>query len=128
MLLIFVQLIYLPFLTQGGGQLSADVCQRIREAPIVYVSAISGFEIGIKYEKRKLILPALPADWFKIIIKHHDLQILPLDLQVCIRSTQLPAIHNDPCDRMIIASAELHHLTVITGDSTFKKYGIETKC
>ncbi|MEA3436237.1 MAG: hypothetical protein U9R43_07200 [Thermodesulfobacteriota bacterium] len=29
------------------------------------------------------------------------LQILPLDLQVCIRSTQLPAIHNDPCNRMI---------------------------
>lgn len=118
----------LLWLTQGGGQLSADVCQRIREAPIVYVSAISGFEVGIKYEKRKLILPALPADWFKIIIKHHDLRILPLDLQVCIRSTQLPAIHNDPCDRMIIASAELHHLTVVTGNATFKEYGIETTC
>jgi PIN domain nuclease of toxin-antitoxin system len=56
----------LLWLAQGGGQLSADVCRLIREAPIVYVSAISGFEVGIKYEKRKLILPALPADWFKI--------------------------------------------------------------
>ncbi len=118
----------LLWLAQGGGLLSKKVCQRLTEEPFVYVSAISGFEVGIKYAQRKLSLPALPADWFRIIVKHHDLQVLPLDLEICIRSTQLPAIHNDPCDRMIIASAEIHRLIIVTGDKIFKEYDIETIC
>ena len=38
----------LLWLAQGGGQLSPDVLKRLAEAPFVYVSAISGFEVGIK--------------------------------------------------------------------------------
>ena len=115
----------LLWLSQGGGQLSDEVCRRIKKTPIVYVSAISGFEVAIKYRKGKLGLPAEPADWFAAIIKHHDLQVLPMDLQTCIRSAQLPSIHSDPCDRMIIASAEIYNQIIVTGDTIFEKYGVK---
>ncbi len=118
----------LLWLSQGGGQLSAGVLQKLAEAPFVYVSAISGFEIGIKYKKRKLELPAPPSDWFNVIVKHHDLQVLPLNLEICIRSTELPPIHQDPCDRMIIASAQILRLAVVTADSIFEAYEVETVC
>jgi PIN domain nuclease of toxin-antitoxin system len=36
--------------------------QRIEAAPLVYVSAISGFEVGIKVQKSKLVLPARAAE------------------------------------------------------------------
>ena len=100
--------------------------RKLAEAPFVYVSAISGFEIGIKYRKGKLELPAPPSDWFKVILEHHDLQILSLDLEICMRSTQLPSFHNDPCDRMIIATAQTHRLRVVTADPIFKTYEVET--
>lgn len=115
----------LLWLTQGGGSLSAETCERINAAPAVYVSAISGFEIGIKHQKGKLELPARPADWFAAILAHHDIQVLPLDLSVCIRATELPAIHHDPCDRLIIATAESHRLPVVTADPIFQQYGID---
>jgi PIN domain nuclease of toxin-antitoxin system len=51
-------------------------------------------------------------------------EVLPLDLEVCMCSTELPAIHADPCDRMIIAAAQVHHLPVVTPDPIFAQYGI----
>jgi PIN domain nuclease of toxin-antitoxin system len=116
----------LLWLAQGGGALSEVALQRIDATPVVYVSAISGFEIGIKVQKGKLVLPARPADWFAAVLEHHDLEVLPLDLEVCIRSVELPAIHTDPCDRMIIAAAQVHRFPVATTDPIFTHYGIET--
>jgi PIN domain nuclease of toxin-antitoxin system len=115
----------LLWLAQGEGELSEVAWQRIDVAPVVYISAISGFEIGIKVQKGKLALPARPADWFTAVLAHHNLEVLPLDLEICIRSTELPAIHADPCDRMIIAAAQVHHLPVVTTDPIFAQYGIE---
>ena len=115
----------LLWLAQGGGALSKTALQRIDEALVVYVSAISGFEIGIKVQKGKLALPAPPADWFAAVLAHHALKVLPLELEVCLRLTALPAIHADPCDRMIIAAAQVHHVPVVTTDPIFVRYGIE---
>ena len=52
----------LLWVAQGGGALSAAALQCIDTAPVVYVSAISGFAIGIKVQKGKLHLPVPPAD------------------------------------------------------------------
>ena len=115
----------LLWLAQGGGELSEAALQSIEAASVVYVSAISGFEIGIKVQKGKLELPARPANWFAAVLEHHGIEVLPLVLEVCIRATELPAIHADPCDRMIIAAAQMHHFPVVTTDALFSRYGIE---
>jgi len=115
----------LLWLAQGGQRLSESVRQRINAEPAVFVSAISGFEIGIKHQKGKLELPARPADWFDAILKHHDLEVLSLDLAICIRAAELPRIHADPCDRLIIATAEHRQMPVVTADPVFQEYGVE---
>lgn len=115
----------LLWLAQGGGKLSASALKRIQAEPVVHVSAISGFEIGIKQRKGKLTLPASLDTWFAAIIDHHDLSVLPLGLEACIRATELPQIHNDPCDRMIIATALMGRHSVVTHDSVFKEYGVD---
>ena len=115
----------LLWVAQGGGRLSAGALQRIDAAPVVYVSAISGFEIGIKVQKGKLHLPVPPADWFATVLAHHHLEVLTLNLDICLRSTTLPPIHSDPCDRMIIAAAQVYHLPVVTTDPLLAQYGID---
>src|SRR5262245_9142451 len=112
----------LLWLAQGGGELSETAMRGIDAAPGVYISAISGFEIGIKVQKGKLELPAQPTDWFAAVLEHHNIEVLPLDLEVCVRSTELPAIHADPCDRLIIAAAQGHHWPVVTSDPIFVRY------
>jgi PIN domain nuclease of toxin-antitoxin system len=115
----------LLWLAQGGGELSEAALQRIEAAPVVYVSAISGFEIGIKVQKSKLELPVRPAEWFAAVLGHHDIEMLPLVLDVCIRATELPRIHADPCDRVLIAAAQMQHFPVVTTDALCAQYGIE---
>jgi PIN domain nuclease of toxin-antitoxin system len=118
----------LLWLVQGGGRLSPEARERINREPVVFVSAITGFEIGIKYRKGKLKLPAAPGDWFAAVVDHHGLKVLELDWRVCVRSTELPAVHSDPCDRMIIASALLYRFPVVTDDPVFEHYDVETLC
>ena len=118
----------LLWLASGNKKLSRSALNAINEAPVVYISGISGFEIAIKVAKGKLKLPTPPQEWFEKIIEHHGLAVLPLELDVCIAAAQLPPIHDDPCDRFIIAAAKLHDLTVVTTDEQFGKYGVAVTC
>lgn len=115
----------LLWLAQGGERLSEDTRLRLNREPVVYVSAISGFEIGVKLRKGKLELPAPPLEWFEKIVEHHGLNVIPLDLPICIRATELEPIHADPCDRLILATAKLRNLAVVTADPVFSRYGVE---
>jgi PIN domain nuclease of toxin-antitoxin system len=115
----------LLWLVQGSEELSGAARERIKDEPVVYVSAITGFEIGIKVQKGKLKLPARVADWFGLVLEHHDIKLLPLDLEACIEATELPAIHADPCDRFIIATARLRRMPVVTADPVFRRYDVE---
>ncbi len=115
----------LLWLSQGGGRLTRRAIEIIEFAPELYISAISGFEIGIKCQKGKLTLPLPANEWFEIVVEHHDLSILTLDLNTCIAATDLPPIHKDPCDRFIIASAKLYDTPVVTSDEIFIEYGVD---
>ena len=114
----------LLWLARGDKKLSRAALKKINEAAAVYVSAISGFEIAMKAARGKLKLPGSPQEWFENIVEHHGLAVLPLELSDCIAAAELPPIHNDPCDRFIIAAAKLHDLTVVTTDEQFRKYGV----
>ncbi len=115
----------LLWLASGGGELSEIALERINMSPTVFISAISGFEISLKYQKGKLELPVLPHEWLGVVLKHHDISVLSLDIDICVATNDLPFIHKDPCDRLIIATAKYHKFPVVTGDSVFEAYGID---
>lgn len=114
----------LLWLACGSKKLSRAARKKIESASAVYVSAISGFEISIKRQKAKLGLPLPTIEWLSQVVEHHGLTLLPLDPETCIRAAELPPIHEDPCDRFIIATARLHDLEVVTVDKRFEQYGI----
>ena len=115
----------LLWLAHDQSRISPETIRQIDDAPIVYISAISGFEVGIKYASGKLHLPIPPEEWLEQIISHHNLSVINLDLSICIQATNLPPIHKDPCDRFVIATAKLHDLPIVTGDSRFQEYGVK---
>jgi PIN domain nuclease of toxin-antitoxin system len=112
-------------LAEGGHNLSQAAKDRIENASVVYVSSISAFEIAIKCRSGKLRLPLPSMEWFQSVVEHHNLTVQPLDWDICIAAAELPPLHKDPCDRFIIASAKMHHLPVVTTDSSFAAYGVE---
>ena len=113
------------WLAEGGHRISKKTRERIEAAPVVFVSAISAFEIAIKCRSGKLKLPVSPAEWFQGVVEHHGLAVHPLDWDVCLAAAELPPVHKDPCDRFIIATAKRYRLTVVTGDPIFSSYGVE---
>jgi len=114
----------LLWLAAGSKKLRRPVLRQINEAPAIYVSAISGFEISLKAAKGKLQLPVPAKEWLEKIVEHHGLTVLPLEVDVCIAAAELPHIHDDPCDRFIIATAKLSNFAVVTNDERFEKYGV----
>jgi len=115
----------LLWLAEGAKDLNVAARRQIESSRVVYVSAISAFEIGLKHRAGKLSLPVPPGEWFERITEHHGLSVLPLDWKVCVAATELPPLHKDPCDRFIIATAKLRRLRVVTADPRFRDYGVE---
>jgi PIN domain nuclease of toxin-antitoxin system len=115
----------LVWLAMGGGQLSSSALSAIASAPVVHVSAITAFEIGLKYAAGQLDLPCDPEKWYQDVLAHHRVDEVPVDGRIALAATKLPRIHKDPCDRMIIATAKLLGLRVVTADERFRDYGVE---
>ena len=111
----------------AGGErkrFSEKTWDKIEQSPAVHIVSITGFEIGIKCQSGKLNLPTHPKEWIDLAIEFHHLQVIQLDLEICLLATELPPIHKDPCDRFIIAAARLRNMPVVTSDRRFADYGI----
>jgi PIN domain nuclease of toxin-antitoxin system len=50
---------------------------------------------------------------------------MDLTIDICLRASELPPIHGDPCDRFIIATALQQNAFVVTADKRFHQYGVE---
>lgn len=116
----------LIWLTTGDGRLSDNARRHISESVTVSVSAITAFEIGVKHARGKLRLPSTPSTWFEMALRLHDISICSIDHRVALRATELPPIHADPCDRLIIATAQLLGYPIITTDAKFTQYEVTT--
>ena len=114
----------LIWLGNGDAALSLDARQAIEESETVYVSPISLWEVSNKCRKGKLQLKYPPREWFDKVLQRYQLEILPLTNEAMFLAGELQEHHKDPADRMIIASAMINGLVVVTADRNFSLYGI----
>ena len=113
----------LLWLTAKQDQLTTNARNAIgSHANSLFISAISAFEIATKVNKNLLELPLPPQEWLNQAIHLHGLTELPIDSEIALYSTQLPAIHKDPADRIIIATAHKYHLYILTPDQHISAY------
>ena len=118
----------LLWLASGDQALSENARSMIEEAPVLYVSAVTAWEIAVKASKGKIQLPFSPREWFNAVVKLYDIDVLKLSADEMLKSTELPWLHNDPADRFIIATALKNNFTVVTADGNFGKYAVRTIC
>lgn len=87
------------------------------------VSAISIWEVAVKVEPEKLVLPLEINKWYKQAREYTGLSIEPVLPEDLIASTQLPgSFHKDPADRIIVAFARRLSVPLITRDPKILKY------
>jgi PIN domain nuclease of toxin-antitoxin system len=91
----------------------------------VFLSSISVWEAVIKHSLGKLSLPALPATYLPQQRTAHGIAALPVDEGAMAHLAELPSIHRDPFDRLLIAQAMQHDLTLMTVDHVFSAYPVQ---
>ncbi len=89
---------------------------------IVYVSAVTAWEIAIKRTRGKLEMP--PLEYYEQLHLH---RFTPLSITTdhALAIETLPPHHNDPFDRMLIAQARQEGLTLVTQDRHMSLYDVK---
>jgi PIN domain nuclease of toxin-antitoxin system len=90
----------------------------------VYLSVASVWEAVIKYHLGKLPLPAPPADFLPQERDAHGIASLPIDEGAMSHLASLPSLHRDPFDRLLVAQALQHGLTLVTVDPDIADYPV----
>ncbi len=88
----------------------------------VYLSVVSGWEIGRKHARGELSLPARPEALIPQVRTDSGIFSLPLVEEDAISAEKLPLHHRDPFDRMIIAQALMQGMVIVTPDPAFGSY------
>ena len=116
------------WLSTEQERLSAVVRAAIaRSAGSLYVSGITAFEFGLLRSTGRVSSALDAEEWFSLLLENHGLHEIPVSGAIAARSTALPAIHKDPADRMIVATAVIRGLPIATPDGTIPKYpGVTT--
>lgn len=88
------------------------------------LSAASTWEMAIKHRLGKLPLPEPPRDYVPDRMQRSRTTALPIELAHTLRVADLPDLHRDPFDRLIIAQAQVLNIPIITADAKFNGYDV----
>ena len=62
--------------------------------------------------------------WLKQTQVDPGIEVLPMDADVCAESVSLPTgFHKDPADQIIVATARVHGLRLLTSDQRIIDWG-----
>jgi PIN domain nuclease of toxin-antitoxin system len=118
--------VFLWWITDDA-QLSATARRLITDSGnILYWSAASSWEIAIKYALGRLPLPEKPEQFLTEELEKNRIESLPITDGHAFHAGRLPRHHKDPFDRMLIAQARTDSLLLLSCDSIFNLYDVET--
>lgn len=115
-----------PFLwaATGPGKLSAAVRKLIEgRNHRLFVSVASLWEVVLKAQKGLLHIED-PRSWLESGIRSIEAEVLPITAAHAYAVGQLPAIHKDPFDRILLAQAASEGWTLISNDRLVRRYAV----
>lgn len=89
-----------------------------------FVSIASIWEAAIKVGIGKLALPYDLEHDLPGILEDNGFQLLGIEYLEAVAVRDLPPLHGDPFDRLMVAQAKARRLQVISSDSIFEAYGL----
>ena len=111
----------------GNPRLSATARQLIEDpANERLVSIASLWEIMIKGRLGRLEIDRAPVAYILHYIGQLSLIPTPISLDHVFRVVDLPGLHQDPFDRLLIAQAMTENIPIVTRDAAIQAYGVRT--
>jgi PIN domain nuclease of toxin-antitoxin system len=92
----------------------------------VFVSPITGWEIGMAADKGRFKSSHTPQRWLSLLLDRREIELAQLPPQVLLESSFLPGkLNRDPADRIIAATAREYGFTVMTRDRVLLDYAAQ---
>jgi PIN domain nuclease of toxin-antitoxin system len=90
------------------------------------LSVATTWELTLKSLAGRLRLPEPPAAYFDDLIRDAPFEVLAVEQRHVALLPELPEIHDDPFDRMLVAQALADDLDLVTGDERIRRYPVRT--
>jgi len=112
------------YFVEATGDLSRDATDSIQAPDAeVFVSAVSIGELACAVERGRLKLKQHWRVWWKEALRRNDWPCLPVTAEIAEEAYSLSEpIHRDPADRILIATARVERLTLVTTDGKILAY------
>ncbi len=92
----------------------------------VAISVVSQWELMLKALKGRLRLPDTPEGFLIDLPRDEGFRVIDVQPRHIRALPELPAIHGDPFDRLLVAQALVEDLDLVTGDETLRSYPVRT--
>lgn len=115
---------FLWFITDSNNLSEKVKIEFLNPENELFFSAASYWEICIKINIGKL---QLDEDWQRIFDQElvvNSIKWLEVKKEHCMKIIELPFIHRDPFDRLLISQAMYEGLTLLTADKNISKYNV----
>jgi len=107
-------------LAYGGVELRPAQQKLINETTqqgIVGIAAISLWEVAMLAKKGRIRLKKSLLSWIQETLALPGIELQPISPEIAVECSKLPEnFHGNPVDRLIVATARLHHFTLLTRD------------
>jgi PIN domain nuclease of toxin-antitoxin system len=94
------------------------------EGTDLYLSVVSVWEMLIKAGLGKLPIPQPETEYVLKQMERNRIALLPIRMLHFAELQNLPALHRDPFDRMLVAQARAEKMKVLTSDARMRDYGV----
>ena len=106
-------------LSSGAG----EAIRKEKRRSGLIVSVFSAWEIAKLVEKRKLRFSVSCRQWIDEAVRAEGVTLHPLTPEICVESMELPGLfHGDPADQIIVATARVLSVPLITADRKILDY------
>jgi PIN domain nuclease of toxin-antitoxin system len=109
--------------TRRLSKTAVDAIEKSMAERTLRVSCISAWEVSLLVQRQRLKLSMDVHDWIAASEALPVLQFVPVDNRIALRSTALPGkLHQDPADRIIVATTLILGATLVTKDQRLLRY------
>ena len=95
----------------------------LNEDNALFVSSVSSLEIARLVWRERLTLAGQLRTWISETLNKLKAETLPVTHEIALAAYELPGeFHRDPADRILVATAVVHNLTLMTADNRILEY------
>jgi PIN domain nuclease of toxin-antitoxin system len=91
----------------------------------LFLSAASSWEIAVKYELGRLVLPDPPSRYVPERIRLLGATGIAVEHAHALAVASLPPLHRDPFDRLLVAQSQALGIPIVTADPLVAQYKID---